>query len=781
MAKCDAPSWADEVEEEHQATGWTGLPVEDACESTLAAEEGGKKTKNGKKKKKRGKGVQAFDTAETRSQNSVPKDEGWVTASSRKPYHNSAPIRRAGQVPNSGVEGYAGNGQIARNTEQVPWRSSETSALERAKSFDVPRGSGFQNLNGGRLGRATDDDWDIANEQKDKGQILVQRVRKVELQSSQNEVLGGRQLGTDSFQSLNTTSPGYSSSQKDRPTQVVGKEMSPPVSSQKENAKNGGINTNIMMKLLPSEKGGEFEHMKSASPSTSHTKNEQVEFYPPPQLVLKDIPSPIHSDSVCSDDDLENDSDWIASDIYDSDASDKSLDTKKNNKWFRSFFETLDNLGNEQVMEHDRQWHCPVCQGGVGAIDWYRGLQPLLAHAKTMRTKRVKLHREFAKILEEDLETRRAGIGVFGETKFGKWKGLRGDDETTNPLIVWPPMVVIQNTQLELDEHDKWIGMGNKELLDLFKDYNVIKARHAYGPQGHRGMSVVIFADSPTGYMNAEHLVNHFKDSRRGREHWDHPGKLKFHPGGDRILYGYMATAEDMDIFNRHSSGKAKLKWELKRYQGAVVQQMRQMDEDNQKLHMYRAKMQKQKEHTKSLEKTVSAVARKLELREKEISVIRQRAMEQHEQNQKEMDDLEESFKQTVMQMSKDSARREKELQMKQEEFKNEQLERCQQLENTFANLTEDKKLGEKEQQQEQAKMEEAIARQTAVVESTLKDTQDYEFRKRELTKEHHLRKLEFMRKQFDQALNFEKELEKEKLELLEKYKQQREDACSNV
>lgn len=456
MAKCDAPSWADEVEEEHQATGWTGLPVEDACESTLAAEEGGKKTKNGKKKKKRGKGVQAFDTAETRSQNSVPKDEGWVTASSRKPYHNSAPIRRVGQVPNSGVEGYAGNGQIARNTEQVPWRSSETSALERAKSFDVPRGSGFQNLNGGRLGRATDDDWDIANEQKDKGQILVQRVRKVELQSSQNEVLGGRQLGTDSFQSLNTTSPGYSSSQKDRPTQVVGKEMSLPVSSQKESAKNGGINTNIMMKLLPSEKGGEFEHMKSASPSTSHTKNEQVEFYPPPQLVLKDIPSPIHSDSVCSDDDLENDSDWIASDIYDSDASDKSLDTKKNNKWFRSFFETLDNLGNEQVMEHDRQWHCPVCQGGVGAIDWYRGLQPLLAHAKTMRTKRVKLHREFAKILEEDLETRRAGIGVFGETKFGKWKGLRGDDETTNPLIVWPPMVVIQNTQLELDEHDKW-------------------------------------------------------------------------------------------------------------------------------------------------------------------------------------------------------------------------------------------------------------------------------------------------------------------------------------
>ena len=101
--------------------------------------------------------------------------------------------------------------------------------------------------------------------------------------------------------------------------------------------------------------------------------------------------------------------------------------------------------------------------------------------------------------------------------------------------------------------------MGNKELLDIFKDYSPMKARHAYGPQGHRGMSVVIFAESPTGYFNAERLAKEFSYSQKGRGNWEKPGKMIFYPDGERkrILYGYMATAEDMEIFNKHSAGES--------------------------------------------------------------------------------------------------------------------------------------------------------------------------------------------------------------------------------
>jgi hypothetical protein len=101
----------------------------------------------------------------------------------------------------------------------------------------------------------------------------------------------------------------------------------------------------------------------------------------------------------------------------------------------------------------------------------------------------------------------------------------------------------------------QWMGMGNEELLEIFKDLNPVKARHAYGPQGHRGISMLIFAESPTGYYNAQRLETQFNEDRRGKSNWEAAGKLLFQPGGDRILYGYLATPDEIEIFNKHSKG----------------------------------------------------------------------------------------------------------------------------------------------------------------------------------------------------------------------------------
>jgi hypothetical protein len=76
-------------------------------------------------------------------------------------------------------------------------------------------------------------------------------------------------------------------------------------------------------------------------------------------------------------------------------------------------------------------------------------MQPLLSHAKAVRSKRVKLHRKLAEVLEEELK-RRGAAGLAAEEMFGKWKGLQ--EVTVNHMIIWPPMVVIQNTLLEQDE-----------------------------------------------------------------------------------------------------------------------------------------------------------------------------------------------------------------------------------------------------------------------------------------------------------------------------------------
>ncbi|PUZ63251.1 hypothetical protein GQ55_3G053300 [Panicum hallii var. hallii] len=213
----------------------------------------------------------------------------------------------------------------------------------------------------------------------------------------------------------------------------------------------------------------------------------------------------IHDNYTSDDDgDLSDDT----SDDYDSNASEKSFETRKMNKWFKSFFEDLDTLSVEQINEQTRPWHCPGCQNGPGAIDWYNGMQPLMTHAKAKGSIRVKLHRELAALLDEELSHRGTSVVPAGE-QFGKWEGLR---ESTDREIVWPPMVIVMNTMLEKDDADKGKGMGNQELLNYFGEYAATKARHAYGPAGHRGMNVLIFEGSAVGYMKAEQLHRHFVD-----------------------------------------------------------------------------------------------------------------------------------------------------------------------------------------------------------------------------------------------------------------------------
>ncbi|PPR95380.1 hypothetical protein GOBAR_AA25284 [Gossypium barbadense] len=291
-----------------------------------------------------------------------------------------------------------------------------------------------------------------------------------------------------------------------------------------------------------------------------------------------------------------------------------------------------DKLRVEEINDPARQWHCPACRGGPGAIDWYRGLQPLVTHAKTKGSKRVKLHRELAELLDEELRRRGTSVIPAGEA-FGKWRGLK--DEEKDHEIVWPPMVIIMNTRLQQDDNDKWIGMGNQELLDYFSSYAAVKARHSYGPQGHRGMSLLIFESTARGYLEAERLHKHFAEQGTDREAWEHRQVL-FYPGGTRQLYGYMANKEDLDIFNQHSQGKSKLKFEMRSYQEMVVNQIRQISEANQELIFYKNKFAIQQRLKTALEESFGIVSEKLRKTMEENRIVRQRTKMQHEQNKEE-------------------------------------------------------------------------------------------------------------------------------------------------
>ncbi|WJX09155.1 Protein SUPPRESSOR OF GENE SILENCING, variant 2 [Trifolium repens] len=130
------------------------------------------------------------------------------------------------------------------------------------------------------------------------------------------------------------------------------------------------------------------------------------------------------------------------------------------------------------------------------------------------------------------------------------------------------------------------------------------RARHSYGPQGHQGMSVLIFEASAGGYLEAEHLHKHFTEQRTDKEAWFSNRRILFLPGGNRQLYGYMATKEDLEFFNRHCQGKTRLKYEMKSYQEMVVNQIRQISEDNQQLLYFKNKVVKEKKHSKAMDES---------------------------------------------------------------------------------------------------------------------------------------------------------------------------------
>ena len=96
--------------------------------------------------------------------------------------------------------------------------------------------------------------------------------------------------------------------------------------------------------------------------------------------------------------------------------------------------------------------------------------------------------------------------------------------------------------------------MGTQELLEYFESYEAVKARNSFGPEGHMGMSVLIFDTSAVGFLEAERLSKHFELQGVDRDAWTRHPSL-FHPDGKRQLYGFMATEQDLDIFNQHSPG----------------------------------------------------------------------------------------------------------------------------------------------------------------------------------------------------------------------------------
>ncbi|XP_022777245.1 protein SUPPRESSOR OF GENE SILENCING 3-like, partial [Durio zibethinus] len=329
-------------------------------------------------------------------------------------------------------------------------------------------------------------------------------------------------------------------------------------------------------------------------------------------------------------------------DDFDSDSSKKSHESRKKSKWFKEFFERMDAFNVEEINE--TMWHCPACQGGPGAIKWYRSIQDLIAHAKTIGARGVKLHRELSELLEMELSIKGTSIAP-AEQILGNWKGLKEDGR--DHQIVWPPMVVIMNTMTSVFKDGKNVGMGSRELLEHFSSYPALKAQHSYGHQGHRGLSVLIFESSAVGYLEAERLHKNFVEQGLDRSAWNSCANEVL-PGGERQLYGFMAVKEDLDIFNQQCQGKSKIKYELKPYQEAVLNEIKKMSQDSQQLIWLKDRLKEERKRAETFEGSVNNLSRNLKQKMNDIHLFEQRVQLLYEENKEEMDSQEKFYKDQI-------------------------------------------------------------------------------------------------------------------------------------
>ncbi|KAM7252866.1 hypothetical protein ACFE04_025484 [Oxalis oulophora] len=306
-----------------------------------------------------------------------------------------------------------------------------------------------------------------------------------------------------------------------------------------------------------------------------------------------------------------------SSDGFDSDESQtiESQTIESNRLLLEEFIQKMSIMSYEEVRDRTRQWNCPACHGGPGATRRYSGLRPLLAHANANEKRRMKLHKELAQLLGEELRKWRTPVQRFS----AKRKTL-GDVE-----VVWPPMVIIMNTGFRQDVNHGMNGMGNLDLVKHFDAYSPVKSRKCYAPQELYGMNVLIFESSADGYLAAKLLHKQFKTEERGRVHFDPLA------GG---LYGYLAVTKDLHIFNQTHRGNNKLKYEIRSYRQMVTNQIKQMAKEKKQLQWLKFKFVEEQSRA-------DALAHALDMKNKEMEIVSKRSNSQHQEYHEQLEFLE--------------------------------------------------------------------------------------------------------------------------------------------
>ncbi|KAL6654039.1 hypothetical protein ACP70R_007504 [Stipagrostis hirtigluma subsp. patula] len=214
------------------------------------------------------------------------------------------------------------------------------------------------------------------------------------------------------------------------------------------------------------------------------------------------------------------------------------------------------------------QLKCPVC--GRDSIDLHALLNHAY-HAKNAehRADHLGLHKAICVLMGWNYSVDPVHKNAYQTLSTGDAEANQGD------LILWPPTVIIENTYKSKNDGQKE-SMSNKEMESKLREMGFTGAdvHPLAAKDGHRSMRVK-FSGDLDGLNKASQLVELFEKEGHGRAAWarirgivptadggKNPMLVKVDGTGQRtwLLYGYLATAWDLDVLDTEAKENATVK-----------------------------------------------------------------------------------------------------------------------------------------------------------------------------------------------------------------------------
>ncbi|CAL9065066.1 uncharacterized protein LOC103999244 [Musa acuminata AAA Group] len=253
------------------------------------------------------------------------------------------------------------------------------------------------------------------------------------------------------------------------------------------------------------------------------------------------------------------------------------VDTQALKRAFLRFSKTInENLAQRKKYLDDGKngpLHCVVC--GRASKD-FADVHGLIMHTYSsqnadLRVDHLGLHKALCVLM---------GWNYLKAPENSKaYQLLSADDAQASreDLIIWPPTVIIHNTSSGRRKDGRIEGMGNREMDNILKElgFGGGKSKSIYGKEGHTGITMVKFANTQAGMKEAERLADYLEKDNHGRKGWARVQASQ--SGGDdknptlvktdektgekkRVLYGYLATASELDKIDFDMRKRAVIK-----------------------------------------------------------------------------------------------------------------------------------------------------------------------------------------------------------------------------